>query len=91
MASDKFTPMKGVFPNTNKVPCRTCVFRDKTVLSINGKLIRIGVTRDYCLKYKKDESNGKPVGILLHGEECDYYRRDENLYNSRKKKIKKLS
>lgn len=72
----KFTDMKGQFPDPEKVKCKDCVFRDKTVVNIEGKDLFSGVTRCYCAKYQKGETNGKPHDVLFLNADCRYYKKD---------------
>ena len=72
----KFTEMKGQFPDADKVKCRDCAFKDKTVIDVEGEQIACGVTRSYCDKYPKGKTNGKPHDVLFLNADCQYYKKD---------------
>lgn len=67
-----FGEIHGQFPDPQKVQCKDCVFRDKTKLTLDGKTIYPGITKDYCEIYDRN-TNGKGNGILFWGEKCKYY------------------
>ena len=68
----EFDPIKGQFPGDGIV-CFKCPYRDKTVVEIGGKTEEVGPKKSWCEMYNKQNSNGKPMGILFHGERCGYF------------------
>lgn len=80
MAEEKrreFTPMKGTWADPEKVVCKDCVFRDRTVVELFGKKDACGITRDTCEIYKGPPTTAyKPSSILLHNEPCQYYTKE---------------
>lgn len=70
----EFTPMRGTWADPEKVVCKDCVFRDRTVVELFGKKDPCGITRGTCEIYK--EPNIKPMDILLHGAPCQYYTKE---------------
>lgn len=70
-------PMKASWPNPNKIVCKDCAFRDKTVVKLGDKTIPAGVTKDFCKIYEKPpKTNGKPSAVLFQNAECKYYQKD---------------
>lgn len=68
------SPMKGQFPDKTKIMCRDCIHRDKTVVSIGGKEIPVGITKSFCEMYQAPpDSNGKPSSVLFENSQCDFY------------------
>lgn len=70
------TPMKVVFPNPEKIQCRTCANRDRTEITIGKKAIPVGITKDFCDEYTI-EQNGKPYEVLFLNAECPRYIEDK--------------
>lgn len=70
----EFDPLKGSWPDPDKIMCRDCVFRDKTEVVLSKKIIKCGITKNECEIYQKP--NYKPTEILLQNAECDYYVND---------------
>ena len=69
-----FDEMHGTWPNAGEVICKKCRHRDKTVVKLNGVNKYVGVTRSFCKAYPEPPaSNGKPIGILFHGDMCEFY------------------
>lgn len=61
-------------PNAEKIACKDCLNRDKTVVEINGKIIAVGVTRGTCDVYKgPPDDKGKPHKVLFNNARCDYF------------------
>lgn len=73
-----YSPMRMQWPDTKKIPCRDCVYRDRTTVTIDGTLYKPGITRDTCGKYDGIRGNWKPSGLLFHNEPCKYYRKEGN-------------
>lgn len=72
----RFTPIRGTWPDPEKVVCRDCAFRDRTVVELFGKTIACGITRDTCDIYKGPPSTSyKPSEILFYNEPCRYYQK----------------
>lgn len=69
-------PMTGTWADPEKVMCRDCALRDRTVVKMPGseREIPVGVTRDFCGIYP--DGKGKPSAILFHGADCEYYVKD---------------
>ena len=65
-------PIKAQFPGDD-IPCARCPYRDKTTVTIKGKEIPVGFKKSWCEMYNKRDTNGKPLGILFHGEKCGYF------------------
>lgn len=65
--------MRGTFPDPEKIKCKDCKYRDKTVVVIEGKAHYCGVTRGECEKYKWGETMGKPHDVLFQNADCEFY------------------
>ena len=77
-AKEAQSPIKGQFPNKEKIICKDCVFRDKALIELGGKEIPVGVTKAFCEKYEAPpKSNGKPHDVLFGNGICEYYRKEE--------------
>ena len=77
-AKEAQSPIKGQFPNKEKIICKDCVFRDKTLIELGGKEIPVGVTKAFCAKYEAPpKSNGKPHDVLFENRICEYYQKEE--------------
>lgn len=71
-------PIKGEFPDQNKIPCADCFNRDREEVRVGSRVIKCGVTRAFCNAYPPPpDSNGKPLEILFHGAKCKFYAKDE--------------
>ncbi len=73
-AQEAQSPLVGQFPDRDKIICKDCIFRDKTIVTINEKEIAVGVTKAFCQMFKEPpKSNGKPHEVLFNNEECELY------------------
>lgn len=70
-------PMKMQGADPNKVVCKDCEFRDRTSFELNGRIIPTGMTKSWCNVYTKENSNGKPLDVLLRNASCKYYMKEE--------------
>ena len=78
MKKREFDPIKGTFPDADKIRCRKCIYRDKTELKLDGKVIKVGVTKAFCDKYPAPpKSNGKPHEVLFLNTDCPYYKSED--------------
>lgn len=68
----EYDPIRGEFPNPKEVKCKDCLSRLK--IKVGDK--DIGAINAYCNTYTKQNSNGKPIGILFKKEDCKYYIKD---------------
>ncbi|WP_315322209.1 hypothetical protein [Stomatobaculum longum] len=79
--NDKFkerSHLRAQFPNRYKIICKGCAFRDKSTITIHGKVIPVGVTKAFCDKYRKPpHSNGKPHDVLFNEAICEYYEEEK--------------
>lgn len=74
MAKGKEDIIKIQKPDVEKIACKDCLNRDKTVIEINGKIITVGVTKDTCDVYKGPPiDTGKPHKVLFNNARCDYF------------------
>lgn len=74
----EFTSMKGTFPDGKRIRCKDCAYRDKAEVNIGGKTLYVGVTRDFCDKYKAPpDGNGKPHEVLFDNYDCPRYKKDD--------------
>lgn len=73
----EFSPMKGEMPNPNEIFCRDCIFRDKTIIDLDSKIIPVGITKDFCDIFVSP--NSKPSDILFQQAPCDYWVKDEDV------------
>lgn len=72
-------PIRGSWPDPNKVICKDCAFRDKTSVMLNDKTLYVGVTKSFCKIYEKPpKTNGKPNEILFKNADCKYYMKDDD-------------
>ena len=78
MDNERMSPMKGTWPDPEKIKCRKCKFRDKTTVEIDGKPIPFGITKCICDKYIGVYAGGndKPSEILFQNADCDYYEKE---------------
>ena len=75
---DKDFNVKGVYPDREKVKCKDCVFRDKTEVKVNGKVLKVGITKSTCEMYLgPPDDMYKPTSILFQNENCDFYSKEE--------------
>lgn len=65
---EDFTPIHGQYPDAEKIACKDCAFRDKTVVKILGKTIPAGITKGACKMYEL-----KPHDVLFQNAPCQYY------------------
>ena len=70
-------PMRWQNADPNKMPCRDCIYRDQTTVTIDGEKIRSGITRDTCLIYDGKRGNWKPSNVYFMNESCPMYEQDE--------------
>ena len=73
------SPIKGTFPDRDKIRCRDCLFRDGTKIIVYGKSIPVGVTKARCDKYKPPIYNTKPHDVLFRNADCKYYIKDNEV------------
>lgn len=74
MAEEHQSPMKATWSDPKTVICKDCIFRDKTEAKIGNRIVNVGATRSFCAAYPEPpDSNGKPMGILFHGQKCKYH------------------
>ena len=73
-----YSPMRMQWPNPKTIPCKDCVFRDRTSIEIDGQMFFPGITRDTCGKYDGIRGNWKPSKLLFLNEPCKYYKKDVN-------------
>lgn len=52
------------------IACRDCLFRDKTVIILDGVVKPVGMTKAFCEVYVKP--NSKPREILFEGADCEF-------------------
>lgn len=70
-------PMMMQKADSNKIVCKDCVFRDKRTITIDDRIIPVGITKSFCKIYEKPpKTNGKPLDILFQNAECKYYMKD---------------
>lgn len=75
MAEEKnFSPMMVQTPNGNKIECKDCIHRDKTVITINKKTIPIGITKGNCDMFIYPDN--KPSEVLFQNAKCEYYEKE---------------
>lgn len=70
------SPMIFQGSDPNKIVCKDCEFRDKSIFNHNGKIIPVGVIKSWCGVYQKGVSS-KPIGVLMRNEDCKYYLKEE--------------
>lgn len=68
----EFDTIHGQMPDVKKVKCKDCLNRLEIMIGNKD----IGPINAYCHIYKKDNSDGKPIGILFKEEDCKYYVED---------------
>lgn len=74
MINDQIHGMQTADPS--KMRCKDCLFRDKTVIKLNGREIPVGVMKDTCMMFNKP-GHWKPTDIVLRNADCLLYERDE--------------
>ena len=71
------SPIKGQFPNRDKIACKDCKKRDRTVVKVGSKEIPFGVTKAFCEKYVgPPDDNGKPHDVLFENANCAFYEKE---------------
>ena len=70
-------PLKAQTANVNTIPCRDCIYRDKTSITIDGEKLRTGITRDTCMIFDGKRGNWKPNNVYFMNESCQMYEQDE--------------
>lgn len=70
-------PMRWQNADPKKMACRDCIYRDQTTVTIDGKKIRSGITRDTCLIFDGKRGKWKPQNVYFMNEGCPMYERDE--------------
>lgn len=77
-AKEAQSPIKGQFPDKEKIICKDCIFRDKTLIELGDKKIPVGITKAFCKKYEAPpKSNGKPHDVLFNSGDCEFYTKEE--------------
>lgn len=71
----EYDPIKGQFPDCDKIKCKDCLSRLKIPFGKKD----IGPANSYCHTYTKENSDGKPIGILFDNENCKYYVKDPSV------------
>ena len=71
-------PMKLQTADPAKISCRDCLYRDKTVVKVDGETLRVGITRDTCLVFDGKRGNWKPSDVYFQNADCMFYEKDEN-------------
>ena len=69
--------MKMQTANVNTIPCRDCLYRDKTTIKVDGEIIRVGITRDTCMIFDGKNGNWKPSNVYFQSKRCPLYEWDE--------------
>lgn len=54
--------------------CKTCMFRNKTNVVLDGKEIQIGATKSVCAIFEYPDK--KPMGVMKNTETCDFYEKE---------------
>ena len=70
-------PMRMQQADPNKMPCRDCLYRDKTEMTLEGEKVRVGLTRDTCLFFDGKNGRWKPSNVYFLNEPCPMYEWDE--------------
>ena len=70
----EFSPMRGQFPDPNKIECRNCIYRDKTLLTFFNPPKPVGVTKAFCTAYP--DPPGKPSEVLFNNGHCPFYQEE---------------
>lgn len=73
-------PMKMQTANKDMmIPCRSCIYRDRASVTIDGKKMETGITKDTCLIFDGKKGNWKPKNVYYNSEMCLLYERDETV------------
>lgn len=63
-------------PDAKSIKCKDCVYRDRSVIEISGKVIPVGVTKAYCKMYIGNPHDaGKPNDVLFRNADCEFYKK----------------
>lgn len=54
--------------------CKTCIFRDKTTVKLDGVTIQVGATKSVCAIFEYPDK--KPMGVMKNTDECDFYEKE---------------
>lgn len=78
MEKENVSPMRGIFPDPEKIKCRDCFNRDRTEVKILGKMKKVGITKAFCAAYPEPpDSRGKPSEVLFQNADCRFYVKDQ--------------
>lgn len=67
----EFTPIHAQWADPDKIACRDCVFRDRTVVELIGYRFEAGISKRNCQIYLV-----KPWDVYYDNAPCQYYRKD---------------
>lgn len=73
----KDDPMYLQTADADKVQCKDCIYRDRTVVKIGGVNTPVGITRDTCLIFDGKRGNWKPTSVILRNKYCEFYEKDD--------------
>lgn len=68
---ERLSPIRAQNPDPDKIACKDCIYRDKAELKFEGEVLKVGITRDTCLRY-----DHKPSEVLFMNEACPQYARE---------------
>ena len=57
--------------NIKEIVCKDCVYRDRTTITLGGKVKPVGVTKCVCEQYTL-----KPSEVLYMGLDCERYEKE---------------
>lgn len=60
----------GTSPRLDNLACVDCMFRDRSIISIDGVEKQVGVTKAFCEIFVKP--NSKPHDVLFEGVDCEF-------------------
>lgn len=76
-AKPERSPMRAQWPDSKKIQCKDCFNRDRTEIEVNGKVLKVGISKAFCNAYPPPpDSNGKPIDILFQNAKCKFYAKE---------------
>lgn len=77
MSEKQKEDMHVTWPDLNKISCKDCEYRNKTIVEINGKNIPFGTIKTTCDMYPGYPYDEKPSKILFQNEPCELYEKED--------------
>lgn len=73
--SREVSPITGTFPDSKKIMCKDCLYRDRDSITIGDETIECGISKAYCDIFPEG-GDGKPLDVLFQNAICPEYVKD---------------